>query len=37
MRWVGHEARMGEMRIAYSTSEELGVDGKIISEWFFVE
>jgi hypothetical protein len=42
MRWVGHVARMGEMRNSYNISlkpkgknhsEDLGVDGKIISEW----
>jgi hypothetical protein len=41
---AGHVARMGEMRNAYKIligkpegknhSEELGVDGKIILEWF---
>jgi hypothetical protein len=42
MRWVGHVARMGEMRNAYKIwsenlkardhSEDLGIDGKIILE-----
>jgi len=43
MRWADHVARMGELRNSYKTfgqktrreeshSEELGVDGKVISE-----
>jgi len=42
MRWAGHVAGMGEMRSSYDIlvgkpegdhSENLGVSGKIISEW----
>jgi hypothetical protein len=45
MRWTGHVARIGEMRIAYNNlvgkpegkrpSEDLGSDGEIILEWIF--
>jgi hypothetical protein len=46
MRWVGHVARMGEMRNAYNILvsksggkrehlKYLGIDGRIILEWIF--
>jgi hypothetical protein len=47
MRWEGHVAHMEEMRNTYNTligrpkgrdqSEDLGIEGRIISEWILLE
>jgi hypothetical protein len=47
MKWAGHIARMGEMRNTYTIldknliggehSEDIGVDGRIILNWIFLE